>query len=290
MASQGQIPPVTLVGVELPEGNFGLVPRDEKEGGTESANRYGRFLQDEVFPFVERSFPTNGYRILYGGSNSGVGALYALFSGTVKCQATIASSPMLGWSPDLIFGVTRSALQGRERGRHTLFLIASDDDFGRVTRHFEDYVELLQKEAPAWLSWKATTRANEGHVPEADLSLALRTIFKGYNPVESLADAAAFRRHYEELSQRCGMKVEPPGALLFDVGYDLVSAGQAGRGREIFVLYVERYPWSAMAHAGLGFALKTEGRAPAARQSLERALELDPENRFARRLLDELGP
>jgi tetratricopeptide (TPR) repeat protein len=83
--------------------------------------------------------------------------------------------------------------------------------------------------------------------------------------------------------------VGPPSALLFDVGYDLVAGGEPEKGGEVFELFVDRYPWAAMAHAGLGFARKELEEAEAARQSLQRALELDPENGFARRLLREMG-
>jgi hypothetical protein len=289
MAAQGQVPPVVLVSVELPEGNFGLVPRDEGAGGTETADRYARFLTEELVPFVERSVRANGYRICYGGSNSGMGVLFGLFSGLVDSQATIASSPMLGWSPELIFELTRTPLRGRKRDSHFLLLVASDDDFGRVNRHFADYVALLEKEASNWLRFEAVTRDNAGHVPEVALALGLRAIFEGYNPVERLPDADALREHYQALSQRSGMTMEPPGALLFDVGFDLVSNGEAGKGQEVFELYVERYPWRAMAHAGLGFALEGQGKAQAARASLQKALALDADNRFAQRLLAEIG-
>jgi len=288
MSSQGQLPPMVLVGVELPEGNFGLIPRDEVDGGTESAERYLRFLEGEVFPYVQDKVRTNGYRILYGGSNSGVGVLFALFSDRVSCQATIASSPMLGWSPELIFRVTGEALRGPRRDPRFLYLIASDDDFGRVTRHFAAYLALLRKDTPGWLRVRAETRNNEGHVPEMDLPLALRSLFAGYNPDPRPADAATFRRHYQELSQELGITIEPPSALLFDVGYDLVSGGQAEKGLEVFELYAERYPWAAMAHAGLGFAHKQRGNLESARRSLRRALELDAENGLAQRLLKEV--
>ncbi len=288
MSSQGQLPPMALVGVELPEGNFALVPRDEANGGTESAERYLRFLDSEVFPYIQDKVRANGYRILYGGSNSGMGALFALFSGRVSCQATIASSPMLGWSPELIFRVTRQALKGPSRDPRFLFLIASDDDFGRVTRHFAEYVALVEEDTPSWLRVRAVTRNNEGHVPEMDLPLALRALFAGYNPDDRPADATGFRRHYQALSQELGMTIQPPSALLFDVGYDLVSAGQAEKGLEVFELFAERYPWAAMAHAGLGFAHKQRGDLDAARRSLRRALALDAENRLAQRLMKEM--
>ena len=80
--------------------------------------------------------------------------------------------------------------------------------------------------------------------PEVALALGLRAIFEGYNPAERLPDADALREHYQALSQRSGMTMEPPGALLFDVGFDLVGVPRTTN--------VERR--SAVAVAGRGAA------------------------------------
>jgi len=147
---------------------------------------------------------------------------------------------------------------------------------------------MLEEGAPPWLHWEAEARTNEGHVPETDLSLALRALFPDYNPRTTLSSPDEIRQHYESLSRRYGMVIEPPSELLFDAGYDLVTAGEVEKGREVFEYFVDRYPWLGMAHAGLGFAHSKGGDAPAARRSLKKALELDPDNRFAQRLLKEI--
>lgn len=79
MCAQGQIPGVILVGVDLPHGNFVQVPQEDA-GGTTSADRHVAVLAGEIIPFVDRAFRTNGYSILYGGSNSGVFAVHAWFT------------------------------------------------------------------------------------------------------------------------------------------------------------------------------------------------------------------
>jgi enterochelin esterase-like enzyme len=86
MTDGGQLPGIVLVGVDLPHGNFVQVPL-ENAGGTASADRQLAMLKEEIIPFVDRTFRTNGYRIVYGGSNSGVFAVYALLSGKLPCQA-----------------------------------------------------------------------------------------------------------------------------------------------------------------------------------------------------------
>jgi len=286
MNGQGQIPEIALVGIELPEGNFGLVPR-EADGGTESVDRYLRFLAEEVFPFVDKTIRCNGYSILYGASNSGIGALYALLSGRLPCQAYIVSSPMLGWSPNLMAEATKKAFAGPVPGERFLYLIASDDDFGRVKSQFPGYVKTLQTSAPSWLRWKAETRTNEGHVPEVDIPLGLRALFPDYNPTETLASVNEFKRHYELLSRRYGVAIEPPSALLFDAGFELVSSGEVEKGRELFEYFVNRYPWLASAHAGVGFAYGKRGDKDKARKCLIKALEIEPDNGWAKRLMKE---
>ena len=94
MTAQGQLPGIVLVGVDLPHGNFVLVPQ-EKAGGTASADRHIATLAEEILPFVDRTFRTNSYRVLYGGSNSGVGSSpFRRTSPAVPCSAGArASSP-----------------------------------------------------------------------------------------------------------------------------------------------------------------------------------------------------
>lgn len=287
MRAQLQLPPIILVGVDLPHGNFGLVPREGADG-TAGADRYIEALTREIIPFVDEHFRTNGYRILYGGSNCGIFALYALMSGRLPVQAYVASSPMIGWSRELIHARTRDAFAEPDRSDRFLFLIASDDDFGRVTREFPGYVELLKTSAPPWLRWRAELRVNEGHVPEVDLSFGLRTLFPDYNPPVELSTLQALREHFAGLSSRYGFTFDVPPALLFDVGYDLAAAGDLDESWCIFEFMIEHDPKSARGYAGLAFVQQKRGDAAGALALAERAIELDPQLGLAKRIKNEV--
>lgn len=287
MTAAGQLPGIILVGVDLPHGNFVQVPQ-ETAGGTASADRQLATLAEEIIPFVDRIFRTNGYRILYGGSNSGLFAVYALFSGKLPCQAFIASSPMLGWCSNLICTKAREAFAGPSRPNRFLFLVWSDDDFEHVTREMPKFAELLDKSAPSWLRWKSEIRPNEGHVPEMDLSLGLRALFPDYNPETELMTLQALREHYASLSTRYGFAIEIPEALIFDVGHTLATSRQLDEAQRIFEFTVERFPRNAQMRAGLGFVYKQRGNTEVAIRQLKKALEIDPEQGWAKQQLAAL--
>lgn len=287
MADGAQSPAFILIGVDLPRGNFVLVPQ-ENPSGTASADRHLAALADEVVPFVDRTFRTNGYRILYGASNSGVFAVYALLSGKLPVQAYFASSPMLGWCPKLIREKTEGACAVSDRARQFLFIVASDDDYEHVTNEVPAFEDLLRRCAPTWLRWKAETRHNEGHVPEMDLALALRALFPDFNPETELTTLPALRSHYAALSERYGFAIEVPEALLFDVGYTLATDRQLDEAQRIFEFAVESYPRNAQMHAALGFVHKQRGDSEAAIGHLKKALEVDPAQGWARQQLSEL--
>lgn len=287
MNAQGQLPRIILVGVDLPHGNFVQVPQ-ENAGGTASADRHIAALAEEIMPFVDRTFRTNGYSILYGGSNSGVFAVYALLSGKLPFSAYFASSPMLGWCPNLISEKAKAAFADSNRSGRFLFMIWSDDDFGRVTREMPKFAELLGKSAPGWLKWKSEIRHNEGHVPEMDLPLALRALFPDYNPETELMTLRALQEHYAALSERYGFAIEVPEALIFDVGHTLATSRQLDEAQRIFEFAVEKYPRNAQMRAGLGFVHKQRGNAELAIVHLKKALEIDPEQGWAKQQLAEL--
>jgi len=287
MTAQGQLPGIVLVGVDLPHGNFVLVPQ-EKAGGTASADRHIATLAEEILPFVDRTFRTNSYRVLYGGSNSGVFAIYALLSGKLPFQAYFASSPMLGWCPGLISEKAKAAFADSSRPGRFLFLLASDDDFGRVTSELPQFVGLLSKSAPVWFRWKSETRHNEGHVPEMDLSLGLRALFPDYSPRAEPTSLRSLRDHFAALSERYGFAIEVPVALILDVGLTLANSHQLDEAQRIFEFAVERYPRNAQMHAGLGFVHKQRGDAEAAIVHLKKALEIDPDQGWAKQQIAQI--
>ena len=288
MTEMGQIPPMILVGIDLPHGNFGLIPQKEEDGGTCGADNYIAMLTNEVIPFIDGEFRTNGFRIFYGASNCGIFAVYALMEGQLPVNAVIASSPMIGWNPELIFSKTQQALEAKDHPGRFLYLIESDDDYGRVTRHFPDYVNLLKESAPEWLSWNSDVLPNTGHVPEADVPSGLRAIFPDYNPPVELHTLQAVVDHFQTLSERYGFEIQAPFALIHNVGANHVFSGDLDEGQRIYEHIAAHYNEPVIAYSLLGLVHWKKGEIEEAKTFYKKALAIDPNHRRSLDALKEL--
>jgi hypothetical protein len=289
MTDAAQLPACILVGIDLPKGNFVLVPR-EGAGETAGADRYLAAIGDEILPDIDRTFRTNGYRILYGPSNSGLFAVYALVTGRLPVQAYLASSPMLGWCPRLLGNLATAAWADPLRPSRFLFLVWSDDDSERVAAELPAFVARLERSAPAWLHWKTEVRHHEGHVPEMDLALGLRALFPDFSAPLASRTLAALQSHYAALGERYGFTVEVPEARLFDTGLSLAHSGELGEAQRLLAYGAEQYPRNARMRTGLGFVCSRRGDPSAAAAHLQQALALDPSDSWARQLLAEIHP
>ena len=67
---------------------------DGSKGGGR-ANQYLDFVREELIPKVEKTYRTDGFRVLYGTSNSGFTTVYALFRSPSTADAYIAASATL---------------------------------------------------------------------------------------------------------------------------------------------------------------------------------------------------
>ncbi len=285
LSGTGRIPAMILVGIDLPEGNGVLVPRD---GDASSPDRYLRFLVEEVVPHVEKSYRTVPYRVLFGASNSGLFAVYVLLSDPGAFNAYLASSPMLGWCRDLLEQKAGKILAGKGAPGRFLYMIYSDDDYEHATDAIPPFVDLLERSKPGWLSYESVIRTGEGHVPATDIPLALKALFPDYRPAAEVTTVGALREHYRKLTERYGFSVPVPLSLLFDVGIDHVIAKRLDQAQAIFEFAVKEHPRKARGHVGLGLVRRDQERLEEARELFRKALELDPEDSLARRLLDRL--
>src|SRR5919106_1928518 len=75
---------------------------------------------------------------------------------------------------------------------------------------------------------------------------------------------------------------------VWEAGWQALQSGEADRAALIFRQALERTPSDGVLHFGAGIAAHMLGRDRDARQSLKRALELEPRLKDAARLLGEI--
>ena len=83
-------------------------------------------------------------------------------------------------------------------------------------------------------------------------------------------------------------QIDPRGALLERTGWDAIAAGQGAAAARAFRDALAADPKNARLHLGAGMAAVLERRDADAKESLERALELDPKLARARALLGQV--
>jgi predicted alpha/beta superfamily hydrolase len=173
----GVLPKIIVVGVHNVNRNRDTIPVSvEERPGSGGALNFIRFLNEELIPLIEKTYRTTRPRVLYGASNAGLFAVYALLERPDSFDAYIASSPMIGWCPEYIHGLAEERFEGTFQDKF-LFMIYGSRDYERVTEYIPGFVDQIQGKAPEGLRWESRLLDGVGHVPANSLEEGLRAFF-----------------------------------------------------------------------------------------------------------------
>jgi len=182
LSSAGKIPEIILVGIHNTNRNRDMIP--EKVGhrpGSGGSKKFLQFITEELVPHVKSQFRINNFNILFGGSNAGLFAVYALIEHQEIINAGIAGSPMIGHCSDFIFNQMNKALEKKFEKDRYLYMIYGENDSKRVVDYIPKYFNLLKNGIAANFKTEHVILKNEGHVPESSLHAGLIFIFKEKN-------------------------------------------------------------------------------------------------------------
>jgi predicted alpha/beta superfamily hydrolase len=168
LSGEGFIPDLILVGVLNTQKN-GVTNRDRDltpthtDGETGGADKYLSYLKDELLPYMQKHYPvkSSGHS-LYGGSLSGLLAVYAFLKEPTLFTSYIAVDPSLWW--DNFWPVQYAAKRFAGFGvlHNTLWLAGRE---GSAFRYMgvEKMDSLLSLHAPTGLVWQRRLYDNETH-------------------------------------------------------------------------------------------------------------------------------
>ena len=130
------------------------VPQPAISGG---AGNFLNFIKDELMPYVDSKYPTNGTNSLYGHSYGGVFVLYVLLTEPQLFNTYYATDPPLRWNNDYLTNQVPERLSKLTTDK--AFWIAGTSQNDNVA-----YLDsLLQQNASENLHWKTATYPNEKH-------------------------------------------------------------------------------------------------------------------------------
>ena len=281
--SAERIPKMIIIGIHnsgRASDIFPILPRTDKPGG---ADTFLNFLTEELIPYIDRTYRTENYRILVGGSNAGLFTVYTLLTKPDAFHAYIASSPMLGWCPEFIRKKAEVLFHERDSLNKFLYIPYGGFDYkGYINDHIPGFKKILESQAPKDLIWRIDLIENEVHVPFASLNEGLLALFPDYMVTDEMKAQGleVVDKHYRNLTKKHGFTINTKEEILFDMAYQRKQQKNYAESISIFKALTERYPASVRGFFFLGETYLEKQDDDSAKTCFKKVLEMDPDSRF----------
>ncbi|ROI04134.1 alpha/beta hydrolase [Chryseobacterium sp. G0240] len=208
-----------------------------------------KFIKDELFPFIEKKYRSNGYKVLVGHSFGGLTVINNLLSEPMF-NAYIANDPSLWWDKELM--IRKAENSSKDFKDIKLFLAQANNADSRNVKDDEHEIAigkfktLLEQHKLKNLQWQYGFYENDDHgtVPLLGNNDGLRFIFKSnkWNFREALKNPALISSHYQELSDSLNHSFKPT-ELFFKKIIDIArERGTPDSVKEFEKLQKQYYP------------------------------------------------
>jgi predicted alpha/beta superfamily hydrolase len=187
-AQMGEIPEFIIVGIKNTDRAKDCFPEEltyndgSKAGGR--ADRFLDFIGAELIPHIDKNYRSDKFRVLYGTSNTGFTAVYALFHNPEIANYYIAASATL--RVPYFLAKRDQLIRDFKGGKRKLALVMGEDDFPTILSQNGELKEKCDVIAPAGLACRFTVVENAGHVPDEALLQGMRRLFSGWKATKPL--------------------------------------------------------------------------------------------------------
>ena len=284
LVANQRIPPMIVIGVGNRDRTRDLTPPTREpqfQGRTGGADRFLRFLGEELIPYLDQTNRTLDYRVLVGHSFGGLFALHALATRPDVFNGYIAISPSTWWDGQALVQSLPGFLAQHRDLRASLYMTTGNEG-GEMLTSAQRIAEILKRDAPATLQWQFHHMPAESHgsIPHRSLYDGLEAMF-GDLRLEldtTMRTVADLERRYEKLSEKYGYTIPVTEPMINRLGYILLGRNLHRESIGVFKVNTERYPQSANTFDSLGDAYEAAGDLQNARTSFARAVELARKN------------
>lgn len=286
--SEGRvIPRMVVVGIS----NASFASRDRdltpmKIVGNDDAGGGANFLasiKTEVLPYIDASWPTNGFRTFCGHSIGGLTVLNFLVNQPDLFDAYIALTPSMEVGKGLLLDQTRDFLRGRKKLDKMLYLSIGDEQLERI--YFDQLVEFLRNNSPRGFLWASGIfDAEDDHrsIRITGKLAGLRWVFRDWRLASNRIIGMTRQEitdHYIAATRRYKQKRSTTMMEITDAGYwALYDPKKVDRAMELFHMAIQMWPAKAFPHSALGEGLEWIGELDEALVEMELALKMDNES------------
>jgi len=226
------------------------------------ADNFLDFIEQELIPYVNKSYRTNNFKVISGHSFGGLLSIYALQTRPQLFQAHFAFSPSLWWHEQVTLKNTEHFLSKTTELNNYLYLNLGNET-GDMLSAFQQYTKLLETHTPKGFSYNSDIDKKETHGTSALIgqTLAYRYLDKSLQcPQEIISQGlSAIKQFYKVQSEKYGYKIKPSFRAINHAGYLALGKKDIATAINIFEGNVKNYPYIADGYDSLADALKANG-------------------------------
>ncbi len=266
-----------IVGIQNTNRVRDMTPTPGDRAGAGGADKFLRFIETEVIPFVEKQYRTEPYRIIAGHSLAGLFVVYTMLERPDAFNAYVAASPVLHWDNNYLIKRAEESFKKRPEWNKTLFIALGDEP--PYMDGYNAFQQLLKRSKPKNLEYEFRLFPDENHgsVVLPAYYAGLRKIYAGWT-LPGNGSVADLENHYVKLSKRYGYTINVPEAVMNRVGYQLLRDGKTTEAITVFQKNVANYPRSANVYDSLAEAYEKNGQQTIARDNYEKAWKMAEQN------------
>ncbi|WP_316838960.1 alpha/beta hydrolase-fold protein [Pedobacter gandavensis] len=163
LENEQSMPPTIIVSILGIDRNKDLTPTHvaslKTSGG---ADNFLGFIKDELIPYINQKYPSNGENTLWGHSFGGLFVVNAMLNAPKTFKSYIAVDPSFWWDSSYLPKITAGKLSALKDANITLFMSGREGQEG-ATMKIDTMDLILKKLAPKGLTWKSIRYPDETH-------------------------------------------------------------------------------------------------------------------------------
>lgn len=283
---------------------------------TGGAEKFTRFIEKELIPYIDNKYPTTPYRTLIGHSYAGLFTLNMLINHKHLFENYIAIDPSIEWdNQKLLKEAKQKLISDKYEGKSLFVSLAAEQlhmwdegitmenimedssEFTLFARSIIDFSTFVtsQKQSGLNFSWKVYNEDLHGTVPLPTIRDGLVFLFKWYqfkspqkynNPETSVEELVKLLEKQKEVYlMHFGYSVPPMvEEMLNGYGYMNLQMEQPEKAFLFFKGAIDYYPKSANAHDSMADYYETKNDYANALKYVTKAFELSGENKYKDRI------
>lgn len=308
-------PEMIIVGIPIKDRYRDLTPTcdsliSKTSGGY---NNFISFINNELFPYINSTYPTAPYKMFIGHSLGGLTVMNTLIKFPNMFNSYIAIDPSMWWDNQISLKEAETILSSNKfEGKRLFLAIANNMNKGMDTTSVRSdntrntlairsnlkFADILKANTNNGLNFQTKYYNNESHgsIPLIATYDALHFIFDFYNfPLDksdyadtTMAIAYRMEKHYNDVSKKMGYKINPSESIINTLGYNAIYLKNLPLAEYFFKMNINNYPNSYNAYDSFGDYYVTVGNIRQATIMYKKALSLS-DNLETRKKLESIS-